>query len=50
MSLDVITLALAKSLTETDLTEVSEEEYQLFLTHQEEVSDSEALGIITEGP
>lgn len=43
-------IVLAKSLTETDLTEVSEEEYQLFLTHQEEVSDSEALGIITEGP
>lgn len=43
-------IVLAKSLTETDLTEVSEEEYQLFLTHQEEVSDSEALEIITEGP
>lgn len=43
-------IVLAKSLTEADLTEVSEGEYQLFLTHQEEVSDSEALGIITEGP
>lgn len=43
-------IVLAKSLTEADLTEVSEGEYQVFLTHQEEVSDSEALGIITEGP
>lgn len=39
----------AKSLSEADLTEVSEKEYQLFLTHKEEISDSEALGIITEG-
>ena len=39
----------AKSLTESDFTEVTEAEYQAYLTAEEEISDSEALAIITEG-
>lgn len=38
----------AKSLTESDFTEVSEEEYQAYMTAEEEILDSEALSIITE--
>lgn len=39
----------AKSLSEADLTEVTEAEYQAYLTAAEEISDSEALEIITGG-
>ena len=39
----------AKSLSEADFTEVTEAEYQAHLTAEEEISDSEALAIITEG-
>lgn len=39
----------AKSLSEADFTEVTEAEYQAYLTAEEEISDSEALAIITEG-
>lgn len=39
----------AKSLTESDLTEVTEAEYQAYLTTVEEISDEEALDIITGG-
>lgn len=39
----------AKSLSEADLTEVTEAEYQAYLTATEEISDSEALEIITGG-
>ena len=39
----------AKSLTESDFVEVSEEEYQAYLTAEEEISDSESLAIITGG-
>lgn len=39
----------AKSLSEADFTEVTEAEYQAYLTADEEISDSEALAIITEG-
>lgn len=39
----------AKSLSEADFTEVTEAEYQAYLTADEEISDSEALTIITEG-
>lgn len=39
----------AKSLSEVDLTEVTESEYQAYLTTEEEISDSEALAIITGG-
>ena len=39
----------AKSLTESDFVEVAEEEYQAYLTADEEISDSEALKIITGG-
>ena len=39
----------AKSLSEADFTEVTEAEYQAYLTTEEEISDSEALAIITEG-
>ena len=39
----------AKSLSEADFTEVTEAEYQEYLTAKEEISDSEALGIITGG-
>ena len=39
----------AKSLTETDFTEVSEEEYQAYISAEEEISAEEAIGIITEG-
>ncbi len=39
----------AKSLSESDLTEVTEAEYQAYLTATEEISDSEALEIITGG-
>ena len=37
----------AKSLSEADFTEVTEAEYQAYLTAEEEISDSEALAIIT---
>ena len=39
----------AKSLSEADFTEVTEAEYQAYLTAEEEISDSEALAIITGG-
>ena len=39
----------AKSLSEADFTEVTEAEYQTYLTADEEISDSEALEIITGG-
>ena len=39
----------AKSLTEADFTEVTEAEYQAYMTAEEEILDSEALAIITEG-
>ena len=39
----------AKSLSEADFTEVAEAEYQAYLTADEEISDSEALTIITGG-
>lgn len=39
----------AKSLTETDFTEVSEEEYQAYISAEDEISDAEALSIITGG-
>ena len=37
----------AKSLSETDFTEVTEAEYQAYLTADEEISDAESLEIIT---
>ena len=39
----------AKSLSEADFTEVTEAEYQAYLTADEEISDSKALEIITGG-
>ena len=39
----------AKSLSEADFTEVTDAEYQLYLTSEEEIPDSEALKIITGG-
>ena len=39
----------AKSLSKADFTEVTEAEYQAYLAAEEEISDSEALAIITEG-
>ena len=39
----------AKSLSEADFDEVTEAEDQLYLTSEEEIPDSEALAIITEG-
>ena len=39
----------AKSLAESDFIEVSEEEYQAYMTDGEEILDSEALTIITGG-
>lgn len=39
----------AKSLSEADLAEVTEAEYQAYLTAKEEIPDSEALEIITGG-
>lgn len=39
----------AKSLSEADFTEVTEAEYQAYLTADEEIPDSEALSIITGG-
>lgn len=39
----------AKSLTESDFIEVSEEEYQAYIITEEEISAEEAIGIITEG-
>ena len=39
----------AKSLSEADFTEVTEAEYQAYLTADEEISDAEALAIITGG-
>lgn len=39
----------AKSLTESDFIEVSEEEYQAYIIAEEEISAEEAVGIITEG-
>lgn len=39
----------AKSLSEADFTDVTEAEYQAYLAAEEEISDSEALEIITGG-
>ena len=39
----------AKSLTEADFIEVSEGEYQAFIGAEDEISDTEALSIITGG-
>lgn len=39
----------AKSLTEADFTEVSEEEYQDYISADEDISPEEALSIITGG-
>ena len=39
----------AKSLSEEDFTDVTEAEYQAYLTADEEISDAEALEIITGG-
>lgn len=39
----------AKSLTESDFIEVSEEEYQAYIIAEEEISAEEAIGIITGG-
>lgn len=39
----------AKSLTESDFIEVSEGEYQAYISAEDEVSDAEALSIITGG-
>ena len=39
----------AKSLSEADFTEVTEAEYQAYLTAEEEIPDAEALEIITGG-
>ena len=39
----------AKSLTEFDFIEVGEEEYQAYISAEEEISAEEAIGIITEG-
>ena len=39
----------AKSLSEADFAEVTESEYQAYLTAEEEIPDSEALEIITGG-
>ena len=39
----------AKSLTESDFIEVGEEEYQAYISVEEEISAEEAIGIITEG-
>lgn len=40
-------IAPAKSLVESDFTEVSETEFQSYLKEKEEISDSEALEIVT---
>lgn len=39
----------AKSLTESDFIEVSEEEYQAYISADEEIPAEEALSIITGG-
>ena len=39
----------AKSLIESDFIEVSEEEYQAYISAEEEIPAEEAIGIITEG-
>ena len=39
----------AKSLLEADFTEVTEAEYQAYMTDEEEISDAESLAIITGG-
>ena len=39
----------AKSLTESDFIEVSEEEYQAYMSAEEEIPAEEALSIITGG-
>ena len=39
----------AKSLTESDFTEVSEEEYQSYISADEDIPAEEALSIITGG-
>lgn len=39
----------AKSLTESDFIEVSEEEYQAYISTDEEIPAEEALSIITGG-
>lgn len=39
----------AKSLTESDFIEVGEEEYQAYISAEEEISAEEVVRIITEG-
>ncbi len=39
----------AKSLTESDFVEVSEEEYQVYISAEEDIPAEEALSIITGG-
>lgn len=39
----------AKSLTESDFIEVSEEEYQAYISAEEEIPAEEVVRIITEG-
>ena len=39
----------AKSLTESDFIDVSEEEYQAYISAEEDISAEEALSIITGG-
>ena len=39
----------AKSLIESDFIEVSEDEYQAYISAEEEIPAEEAIGIITEG-
>ena len=39
----------AKSLTESDIIEVGEEEYQAYISAEEEISAEEVVRIITEG-
>lgn len=39
----------AKSLTESDFVEVSEDEYQAYISAEDEISAEEAIGIITGG-
>lgn len=42
-------IAPAKSLTESDFIEVGEEEYQAYISAEEEIPAEEALSIITGG-
>ena len=39
----------AKSLTESNFIEVGEDEYQAYISAEEEISAEEAIGIITDG-